>query len=55
MKIYESAKIELLSITSLDIISTSYPSPDAGTESPILPTNTGGFSIGDSPDVASNY
>ena len=43
MKNYENVKIELLTFTGMDIISTSYPDPDAGTESPILPAGINGF------------
>ena len=43
MKIYESAKIELLTFADKDVITTSYPSPEAGTESPILPAGVNGY------------
>ncbi len=55
MKNYENVKIELLALSVVDIISTSYPLDSDGTETPILPTGTANTTVSDSAGVASNY
>ena len=55
MKSYEKVKAELLNLGDEDIITTSYPLGDEGTETPILPQGAAGAEVGDISGVASNY
>ena len=55
MKSYEKVKAELINLTDEDIITTSYPLGDEGTETPILPQGASGAVVGDISGVASNY
>lgn len=55
MKNYEKVKAELINLGDEDIIITSYPLGDEGTETPILPQGASGAEVGDISGEASNY